>query len=1161
MKRASVLTALGAIAALVLSPLAPPAFAADDHLLARYTFDDASHRGADSSGKGNDIDLSVGTPVFGVPTGRSSAALTLSGTNGQYARIPDQVFAAAGNDVTVEFSADSATSGNGFFTFGVGKDDHRYLLVKADADGGGRVAIATNQWNDEQGFSFTSTPGWHTYRLIVRPGLLAMFVDGKLAGYNADITISMADLQATTAYLGRSFYGGDRYFAGDIDDLSVWDDVEIPVPVSSLAIIGDKVADGAVTMANGRSTLLKTTAAPQDAPAAVRWSSSDTSVASIEADGTLVSHGLGTATIVATSVFDQTVTATATVQVVDGGQAAVKEDLRAAVATLPKTTTENLPLAVTASEFGSTLTWSSSDAAVITGTGSAADPGARMADPYQGGGIVRRAAYGDGDRTATITATATLNGTTVTSAPIAITVKENTRTAPDTAYAAVNMRGEPELKSQRVWLSSTDGADFFSFQTRNNGNPAITGDSDTFGLRDHYLQKSHGGDKYYLMSTDLDTNAHGGDWGYFGSRGSLKLEVYESTDLVHWSRTNGDGNGGITVNAPTAGMTWAPESTWDDTLQAYVVYFSSTEFTDSSRNTAVAGKNGGGYTQVFAVITRDFRTFSYPPTHWQNTGYSRIDSHVFQIGDYFYRLTKNDEGGAAGPYLPNGKMTFLERSKVLSSSTTDTSPTADPTKTWQLLDESLLPFEGPASVKLLPNDPNNNSAKDGLVILSDGFDDDTGGQRYIPFMTSESQIAATNWNNRLSTTAGWFDKKQPGPGVTGRVSAAGMPTIDRHGAFFTIPETISTALKNWTSVQAVASTTTATYDAGSRVITAAVAASDTGTLAGNVVFAAAGWSQAVKIANGVAKVTVPGTVSGTITVSYDGYTDGLVAGSNAAVTGVTASSTSTVVVPQNQTITHADSGRCLDIAGASTANGAAAALWDCHGNTNQRFTYTSAGEIRVYGNKCLDAYADGRTSGTPVVIWDCNGQDNQKWNLNSSGTLTGKASNLCLALTGARTDNGAPAQLSTCSGASNQRWSFPVSSDTTPANMTVTNTGAGNCLDIAGAATSNGTAASLWGCHGGTNQRFTYTAAGELKVYGNKCLDAYGDGRADGTRVVIWDCNGAANQKWTLQGSGVISGNASGLCLGTASGRTDAGAVVQLSTCSSTAAQRWTLRG
>lgn len=30
--------------------------------------------------------------------------------------------------------------------------------------------------------------------------------------------------------------------------------------------------------------------------------------------------------------------------------------------------------------------------------------------------------------------------------------------------------------------------------------------------------------------------------------------------MMNWTRTNGDGNGGITINTPNAGMTWAPES-------------------------------------------------------------------------------------------------------------------------------------------------------------------------------------------------------------------------------------------------------------------------------------------------------------------------------------------------------------------------------------------------------------------------------------------------------------------------------------------------------------------------------------------------------------------------------------------------------------------------
>ncbi|MGW3346230.1 ThuA domain-containing protein [Nonomuraea rubra] len=114
------------------------------------------------------------------------------------------------------------------------------------------------------------------------------------------------------------------------------------------------------------------------------------------------------------------------------------------------------------------------------------------------------------------------------------------------------------------------------------------------------------------------------------------------------------------------------------------------------------------------------------------------------------------------------------------------------------------------------------------------------------------------------------------------------------------------------------------------------------------------------------------------------------------------------------------SNRCLDISGASQANGAAAQLWDCHGQANQQWTSTSAQELRVYGGKCLDVNGAGTADGTAVIIWDCNGQNNQKWRLNTDGTITAVGANKCLDVGG--TANGTRARIWTCNGGTNQRW-------------------------------------------------------------------------------------------------------------------------------------------
>ncbi|WP_184833084.1 ricin-type beta-trefoil lectin domain protein [Allocatelliglobosispora scoriae] len=118
------------------------------------------------------------------------------------------------------------------------------------------------------------------------------------------------------------------------------------------------------------------------------------------------------------------------------------------------------------------------------------------------------------------------------------------------------------------------------------------------------------------------------------------------------------------------------------------------------------------------------------------------------------------------------------------------------------------------------------------------------------------------------------------------------------------------------------------------------------------------------------------------------------------------------------------SGRCVDVPGSSTANGTQAQLWDCHGGTNQRWTYTSAKQLMVYGNKCLDASGRGTANGTAVVIWDCNGQNNQQWNLNSNGTITGVHSALCVDVSGNGTANGTKIQLWSCHGGANQQWTL-----------------------------------------------------------------------------------------------------------------------------------------
>ncbi|MEO3814104.1 lectin [Sphaerisporangium sp. B11E5] len=116
------------------------------------------------------------------------------------------------------------------------------------------------------------------------------------------------------------------------------------------------------------------------------------------------------------------------------------------------------------------------------------------------------------------------------------------------------------------------------------------------------------------------------------------------------------------------------------------------------------------------------------------------------------------------------------------------------------------------------------------------------------------------------------------------------------------------------------------------------------------------------------------------------------------------------------------SGRCLDVANVAQTNGTPVQIWDCNGQVNQRWTPTSAGELRVYGNKCLDVANMATADGSQVHIWDCNGQSNQKWRFNSDGSITAVGANKCLDVPNYSTANGVRLQIWSCNGAANQRW-------------------------------------------------------------------------------------------------------------------------------------------
>ena len=878
-RRTTASIVIGALAASVMGLGAPlAAHAAVPAPTAHYDMSASGNTLLDVSGNSRNATLTGLTANSFVNVGGDSV-LRFNGDG--YASLPQGLVTGTDNNFTVEYTVTTQTARNQFgwvIGNGIGAwnttqlGNHVFVNPRSSDAPAGRVLAGIRVKDTGNGETRLPdggplNPGLTTLTMVGNGNVLTLYRDGIQMSTVTHTKLMSSIVPATgvLGYLGRSLYTGDALVKADVSDVKFWDVALTPQEVTeSMPTAAQKAAatDGIIRLdiqstVRGANPSLDSVTKNLVFPASANgitltWASSNPAVVS---NTGVVSRSTLTAdapvTVTATTSLGTTITFDVVVKA-----PVLSADLDAL--SLTARTTENLPLITTGAVNGAPITWTSSDAALVTPTNASyTAPAVGAPDPFKGGGLIERPAYGAGDKSVTLTATATLNGASA-SRTFTVAVAEKARWAPDAGYAAAYFKADND---EKIYQAATSGNNFFSFAPVNGGAPTIVSTADTTGLRDPYVIRSAEGDKYYMIATDLCIGCNG-DWGAAQSNGSLKVEVWESTDMKSWVRTNGQ-NTGITINQPEAGMTWAPEAYWDDELQSYVVFFASRLYND------VAHTSGPGHARMFYVLTRDFKTFTYPPTTWQDTGFARIDSTVTKIDDYYYRFTKNEDNGAAGT-LEAGKDIFLERSKVLTAPTTQSSWTADPNSTWQLTDTNMTRLEtnqvgeGPEIVKLNAGDPNNTAEGDGYVFLVDNY----GAGGYRAFLTDADAIASSTQADRLSKRAEWVVRPQ-----------GGLPASPRHGSFVSVSQSVLTALNTWSAVAAVASTTALTADG--RTVTAEVSAADGGDVAGTVTFTGGSWSQTVALAGKKATATAPAGVT-EVTAHYDGYSDGRVSPSTSA---------------------------------------------------------------------------------------------------------------------------------------------------------------------------------------------------------------------------------------------------------------------------------------
>jgi beta-xylosidase len=341
---------------------------------------------------------------------------------------------------------------------------------------------------------------------------------------------------------------------------------------------------------------------------------------------------------------------------------------------------------------GLDVTWSSSDPSVISADG-----------------IVQRQ---DTEKVVDLTATIDSDGT-AQKRTISAKVRQAVQLDPFEGYAFAYFTGNSRA-GENIFLAASEGNNALSWTELNNKQPVLTSTQGTKGLRDPFLIRSHEGDVFYLLATDLSIGS-GTSWGDAVRKGSLYLEIWESKDLKTWSQQRH-----VKVSPDNAGNTWAPEAYYDTEIGEYVVFWASSLYAENDPN-----HTGNSYHRMLYVTTRDFVTFSEPVV-WQDDGRARIDSTVIKEGDVYFRFTKDE--GASGTGCAD---IIQERSTSLRATLSSWTRVAACIGR----NAGTSAVEGPTSFKANPNDVNGQK-----FYL---FVDEYSGRGYIPLETPD--IANPSW--------------------------------------------------------------------------------------------------------------------------------------------------------------------------------------------------------------------------------------------------------------------------------------------------------------------------------------------------------------------------------------------------------------------------------
>lgn len=203
----------------------------------------------------------------------------------------------------------------------------------------------------------------------------------------------------------------------------------------------------------------------------------------------------------------------------------------------------------------------------------------------------------------------------------------------DGYYLLVYFKGNEPEQERICYAVSQDG---YNFTPLNDNEPIVQQTLGTQGARDPFIIRGEGEDEgyYYMIATDMHAN--------LGWTSNHSIVTWKSKDLVNWEE---ESIIDMQDYVPLTNRAWAPQAIWDEQKQMYMIYFSSSQWTDSKMQYSTITSLYYAYTKDFKTLVPDENGETIHHLFMSNSMKDTIDGDIVKFNGKYYLYYKDQGKG------------------------------------------------------------------------------------------------------------------------------------------------------------------------------------------------------------------------------------------------------------------------------------------------------------------------------------------------------------------------------------------------------------------------------------------------------------------------------------------------------------------------------------